>query len=105
MTCFWTLFFLASRSRLDAVGLAVLAHQVGMRGAQHDIDDVGKLGQDLRQRLEHVLDALVGREQAEGEQHQPAFHAELVLVVIRDRRTGCRGCRAGSDQSWLAGAW
>ena len=60
----------------------MLAHQVGMGGAQHDIDDVGKLGQDFRQRLQHMLDSLVGREQAEGEQHQPAFHAELILVEI-----------------------
>ena len=36
-----------------------------------------------RQRVEHVLDALVRREQPERQQHQPALHAELVLVVIR----------------------
>ena len=77
------LVLLGQPFQADPVGLAVLAHQVGMRGAQHDIDDVGELGQDFRQRLEGMFDSLVGREQAEGEQHQPAFHAELVLVEIR----------------------
>ncbi|MGH7967269.1 MAG: hypothetical protein ACREIC_00935, partial [Limisphaerales bacterium] len=54
-----------------------------MRLAQHDVNDVGKLRQDLWQRIEHVFDALVRREQAEGQQHLFARHHELVIEIIR----------------------
>ena len=67
----------------QTVGFPLFAQQVGMRRAQHHIDDIGKFRQNLRQRVEHLLDALVRREQSEGEQHEPSFHAELVLVKIR----------------------
>jgi len=54
-----------------------------MRRAQHDIDDIRKFRQNLRKRVKHLFDALVRREQPKGEQHEPSFHAELVLVKIR----------------------
>ena len=41
------------------VGFALFAQQVGMGGAQYHVNHVGKLRQDLRQRVQHVLDALV----------------------------------------------
>ena len=57
---------------------------------QDDVDEVGERLEDLRQGLEHVLDALVGREQAEGEGHLPAVDAELVLVIrgVDERHVG-----------------
>ena len=61
----------------------MLAQFVGMGGAQDNVNHLGELGHDLRQSVQHVLDALVGRKQAEGEQHHLAFHAELVLKVGR----------------------
>ena len=67
----------------QAVGLALVAQQIRMRLAQHDVNDVGKFADDVRQRAQRVLDALVRREQAEGEQHLLARHAELVLEIIR----------------------
>ncbi len=53
-----------------------------MRLAQHDIDGIGKFPDDVRQRAQRILDALVRREQAEREQHLLARHAKLVLEII-----------------------
>src|SRR6516162_10142090 len=54
-----------------------------MRGAEDDINHLGELRQNQRQGLEHVLDTLVRRKQAEREQNQPPFHPELVLEISR----------------------
>ena len=56
---------------------------MGMRGAQHDVHNVGKLRHHMRKSVEHMLNPLVRRKQAERQQHLPAAHAELVLVEIR----------------------
>ena len=42
-----------------------------MRGADHDIGRAGVFAHDHRHGLDHVLDALVWREQAKGENHRP----------------------------------
>src|SRR6478736_8828965 len=42
-----------------AVDLSVLAYQVGMRRAQHDVYHVGIFRHDRRQSFDHFLDALV----------------------------------------------
>ena len=72
------------------VALALLADQVRVGRPQDDVDEVGELLEDLRHGPEHVLDALVGREQPERQRHQPALDAELVLVEVRvdERRVG-----------------
>ena len=67
----------------EPVSFAVLPQFVGMGGAEDDINNLGKLRQNLRQGIEHVLDALVRRKQAEREQHHPSFHPELVLEISR----------------------
>ncbi len=67
----------------QAVSLALVAQQIRMRLAQHDVNDVGKFADDVRQCAQRKLDALVRREQTEREQHLFARHAELVLEIIR----------------------
>ncbi len=54
-----------------------------MRGPENNIDDVGELRQNPRQSVQHMLDAFVGREQPEGQQHHAAFHAELIFKIGR----------------------
>ena len=55
------------------VRFTVLAQFVRMGGAEDDVDHLGKLGQNLGQGIEYVLDALVRRKQAEREQHHSAL--------------------------------
>src|ERR1700722_11393371 len=50
-----------------------------MGRAQDYIDHVGKLGQNRRERFEHVLDAFIGGEQPKGEQNSAALNLELVF--------------------------
>ena len=51
--------FLGQPFEAQPVGFPLFAQQVGMGGAQHDIDDIRELRENLRQRIEHVLDPLV----------------------------------------------
>ena len=64
----------------QAVGLALPLDDVRMRRAEHDVYGVGMLGQDGRKGVDDVLDPLVGREEPEGEDERPPFHAEAVLA-------------------------
>ena len=59
---------------------------MGVRGAQNDVDDIGKLRHEFRKRVEHVFDAFVRRKQSESQQHLLALHAKLVLVKIRSNK-------------------
>ena len=43
----------------QAVSLTLVAQQIRMRLAQHDVNDVGKFADDVRQRLQRILDAFV----------------------------------------------
>ena len=74
----------------QSVALTLVAHQARVRGPQDDVNKVGERFEDLWHGPEHVLDALVGREQPERQRHQPAGDAELVLVKVRidERRVG-----------------
>ena len=67
----------------EPIGFALLADEIRMRGAEDDVDDVGKLANDLRQRLERVLDPFVRREQAERESDVLPLDAELFLEAVR----------------------
>ena len=67
----------------QAVSFAFVAQQIRMGLPQHDVNDVGKFADDVRQRAQREFDALVRREQAEGEQHLFAGHAEFILEIIR----------------------
>ena len=51
-----------------------------MRGAEHDVDEAGMARDDVGQGLDDILDALVGRKQAEGEHDRSAGDFELVFV-------------------------
>ena len=56
---------------------------MGVGSAQHQVDEVGKLRHHLRERVEHVFDPFVRREQSERQQHLSSIHSELALVEIR----------------------
>ena len=67
----------------QAIGLAVLLLDVRVRRPEHDVDHLGMGRDDGRQGLDDVLDPLVRRQQAEGEQHLVAFDAEAMLALAR----------------------
>lgn len=54
-----------------------------MGGAQNDVERVRKLPEDRGERVNDVLDALVRREEPEGEDHRAAFDPEPVLAPAR----------------------
>src|ERR1035437_4284416 len=60
----------------------ISAENVGMSRACDHVDDIFVLRQNVRQRLNHVFDSLIRRQQAEREQHRFSFHAEAVLIEI-----------------------
>ena len=62
-----------------AVGVALLAQHLRVGGAEHDVEQVGVLGDDRRERLDDDLDALVRRQQAEGQQHRAAARDDALL--------------------------
>ncbi len=66
-----------------AVGFAELALDLGVRGAQHHVGEVGEVLDEEGHRLDGVLDALARPDEAEGEQDLPALQVVLVLVVPR----------------------
>ena len=68
---------------LLSVAFALFAEQMWVGGSQHHVPRGGMLLHHGGQRPDHVLDALVGREQAECEEHVFACHAEAILVEIR----------------------
>ncbi len=74
----------ANAWRSLAISIPFPAQNVGMSRARDDIYHILVLRQDMRQRLNHVLDSLVRREQAEREEHRFPFHPETIFVEIRD---------------------
>ena len=64
----------------EAVAFALASDELGMGGAEDEIDDVGMLADDFGQGLDDVFDAFAGTEEAEGEEDFAAFDAELGLV-------------------------
>ena len=73
----------ASACRDSAVRFALLADDVGMRGADDQEHHVGKPLDDLRQGLDDGLDPLAPAQQAEGQEDRLALDAEIVLVGVR----------------------
>ena len=60
---------------------------MGVSRSQDDENHVGKSRQNRRQGFNDVLNALVRRQQAEGEQHVLSFDSKMVLVKARiDKR-------------------
>jgi hypothetical protein len=56
--------------------------EIGMRGAQDHVERVGPRRGDRGHRLDHRLDALARREQAEGEDHFAPLPAEARLEIL-----------------------
>src|SRR5437660_6146488 len=54
-----------------------------MSGAQNDEDYVGMPSQDRRQGLDDIFDALVGRQQAESQQHVLSLDPKMILMKAR----------------------
>ena len=98
---------LGARLEHQPVRLAVTLLDVRMRGAEDDVDRVGMAREDRGQRVDDVLDALVGREQAEGQNHGLAVDAEAGSCSAGDGTSGMpcgmsRSCRAATP--WTRGA-
>ena len=70
------------RLQLFAIALAFAPANMRMGHSGDDIRHVRMPRQNCRQRANHVFNALVWREQAEGKQNGFAFRAELVLEVV-----------------------
>ena len=74
--------FLGQGLQAGSIFVALAAQDMRMGRARHQVHHVFVFRQDLRHGLNYVFNALVRREQAEGEQHRFAFDAEAVLVEI-----------------------
>ena len=64
------------------ISFSVVFLYVGVRHAQDQVYELGVLFHDLRHGGDHVLYALIRREQPESGRNNAALHAELVLVVV-----------------------
>ena len=60
-----------------------MSFDVRMRRAEYDVDDVRICRHDVRECLDDIFDALVRRQQSEGQQHHFALDAEAVFVEVR----------------------
>ena len=74
---------LHARRQALAIGLALMPHEIGMGRAQDDIDGVRAGFDDPRHGIEHDLDALVGRQKTERQDHRLSGEAEFCLGVMR----------------------
>ena len=84
------LVLLGKNLETESVSFSMLPQLVRMRGAKDDIDNLGELGHNARQGIEHVFNALVRGKQAEGEQNYLSLHSELVLEISRIDETYVR---------------
>ena len=48
----------------ETICFAMIAKEIGMRGAENNIDDIWKFGDDLWKRVENVFNSLIGRKQS-----------------------------------------
>src|SRR3546814_12715952 len=62
------------RQRLQpvAIRLAFVRDEIGVGGAEHDVEQIGHLRDSGGQRLDHPLDALARREQPDGKHNLAA---------------------------------
>ena len=79
-----------ARRQALAIGLALIAHEVGMGCAENDIDGVRAGFDDLRHGIDHGLDALARRQQAERQDDRLSAEAEFRFGVMRleERKVG-----------------
>ena len=66
-----------------SVTFSILAHKVGMRRAEDNVNNVGMLLNDLGQGSDGVLDAFSRREETEGEKDRTPCHAKVIFIKIR----------------------
>ena len=71
----------SARDEPEPVDLPGLLLHVRVGRAEHDVDGLRMALENRRQRVDHVLDALVGREQAKRQEHGLAGDAELMLSI------------------------
>ncbi len=74
--------FLSQCLQLIAISLSLTPANVRMRNSRDDVHHIRMLRKDCGQRADHILDAFVGRQQAEGQQYGFSFRAEAVLEVV-----------------------
>ena len=66
----------------DPIAFALLANQTGVRRAQHQIDEVWELRDDLWDRLQDILDPFARSQQAEGQRNGFPIDVELLLQNV-----------------------
>ena len=72
-----------ARHEAVAIGFALLPNKVGVRRTEHDVDSIRPAFQNRRHRINHHLDALVRRKQAERQNDRPVAETELGLGFVR----------------------
>ena len=88
----------------QTVGFAIVASDVWVGRAEHEVDDIGIALQNGWHGGDGVLDALVGREQTEGQEYHFALGVELIFeeVGIYKRHIGNA---VGDVGDLLSGTW
>ena len=71
-----------ARHKAVAVGFALLADEIGVRGAENHIDRVGPALQDRRHGVDDEFDTLARREQPERQNDGPVAEAQLGLRLL-----------------------
>jgi len=61
------------------IGFATIAHEVGVRRTEHDVNGVGAGLQNRRHRIDHDFDTLVRRQQSEGQDDRLVAESERSL--------------------------
>src|ERR1039458_879212 len=74
---------LRQRLQTGSILIPLATKDVGMSRACDDVHNVLVFGQNLRQRLNHVFDPFIRREQAEREKYSLAFDPKSVLIEVR----------------------
>ena len=74
-----------SRLEHQPVRLTLTLDDMGMRRAEHDVDGLGMNGEDRGQRIDDVLDALVWRQQPEGQDDGLPVQAEAFFAAAAGR--------------------
>ena len=69
-----------ARDQAVAIGLALIAHEIRMGRAENDIDGVRAGFDDFRHGIDHGLDALARRQQAERQDDGLSGEAEFALA-------------------------
>src|SRR5271156_3957312 len=72
-----------ARDEALAIGLPLLANEVGMRRAEDDINGVRPAAKDRWHRVDHIFDPLVRGKKTEGEDDSLASEAEARLCLFR----------------------